>query len=314
MKIGLLGDNHLTNYSPIRRKDDYFQTHLGKLCQAFQIFRDHECTAVIQPGDFFDTPTVANRVKIAIIKLLQTEWFNYKPYALKPFVVYGQHDISGHSATTLPNSPLAVLEAAELITLLGPAPVMLNEDKGQQINLYGAPFGEEPPDVENTESFNILVTHRMIGDRPLWPGQVLEGPRNFLRKFPDYDLVVCGDYHFRFTEICNNRTIINPGAIIRKTIGKFDLELKPAVIIFDTETNNFEIIELKVGTIDDVFDLRRDIKMEEDGVLQFIERLQKSQGSQVAWKEVLETVLLEKKTSQSVKDIIDHVLEEVTND
>ena len=312
MKIGLLGDNHLTNHSPIRRKDDYFQTHIDKLRQAFQIFRDHDCTAVIQPGDFFDTPTVANRVKVAVMKLLQEEWFGYSQFALRPFVVYGQHDISGHSATTLPNSPLAVLEAAEMITLLGPAPVLLDENKGQRIAFYGAPFGEEPPEVESTDTFNILVTHRMIGDRPLWPGQVLEGPRAFLRKFPDYGLVVCGDYHFRFVEDCHGRTIINPGAVMRKTIGKFDLEHKPAVVVFDTIAKTFEIIELKVGEVDEVFDLRREIKVEDDGVLQFIERLQANQGNHVAWKETLESVLEEKKASQAVKDIIDQVLEEVT--
>lgn len=311
MKIGLLGDNHLTNHSPIRRKDDYFETHLGKLRQAFDIFCDHNCRAVLQVGDFFDTPTVANRVEIAAINLIQGKWRGelgvdrHSPV----FLVYGQHDISGHSATTLPNSPLSVLEAASVISFLGPKPKSL----GERIKLYGAPFGEEPPEVENTDAYNILVTHRMIGDRPLWPGQVLEGPRNFLRKFPDYNLVVCGDYHYRFTEICNGRTIINPGAIVRKTIGKFDLEHKPAVVVFDTEANDFEIIELKVGAVEEVFDLRRDVKMEEDGVLQFIERLQANQGSHVAWKETLEQVLKEKEASATVKHIIDQTLEEVTN-
>lgn len=307
MKIGLLGDNHLNSHAPIRRKDDYFQTHLEKLHQAFQIFRDRDCQAVVQVGDFFDTPTVANRVKSAAIDLIHNEWKFRDKTCSSLFLVYGQHDISGHSATTLPNSPLAVLEAAHVIKLLGPDPQSL----GENIMFYGAPFGEEPPIVRSKDDFNVLVTHRMIGDRPLWPGQVLEGPRSFLRKFPDFKLVVCGDYHFRFVEEYHGRTIINPGAVMRKTIGKFDLEHKPAVVVFDTKTNTFEIVNLKVGEVDDVFDLRRDIKMEDDGVLQFIERLQANQGNAVAWKEILDTVLEEKEASHTVKTIIDNVLEEV---
>jgi len=40
VKIGLLGDIHLTNRSPRRRLDDYFETLMDKLDQAFAIFDD----------------------------------------------------------------------------------------------------------------------------------------------------------------------------------------------------------------------------------------------------------------------------------
>jgi len=133
-------------------------------------------------GDFLDSPTVACRVKSEIIQLLH----HFGIFEDRRMLcVYGQHDITGHSKWTLPNSPLAVLQAAKVVKILDADPFYIDSTRC----FYGASFGEPVP--EPCEDFyNILVTHRMVGDRPLWPGQELTGPRAFLRKHPGYNLVV----------------------------------------------------------------------------------------------------------------------------
>jgi len=143
MKIGVIGDLHLTNRSPERRQDDYFQTLLGKLQQAMDIFVAQGVHYVIQVGDFFDSPTVANRVKSAIIRLL-------RQYQIPVSCIYGQHDVTGHSAATLPNSPLAVLEAAGVVSILG------TQELGNGVAIYGASFGADIP-VPN-HRLNIRVS------------------------------------------------------------------------------------------------------------------------------------------------------------
>ena len=100
MRIGILGDLHLTNTSPKRRMDDYWKTLCRKLSQALQIFDDNDCDVIVQVGDFFDSPTVANRVKSEAMDLFYS--FG-KVDQERILCVYGQHDISGHSKATLPN-------------------------------------------------------------------------------------------------------------------------------------------------------------------------------------------------------------------
>jgi len=309
MKIGLLGDLHLTNRSPERRKDNYFETLLRKLDQAFSIFKKASCDCVIQVGDFFDAPTVANRVKSSVISLL-------KKHKKKVYCVVGQHDITGHSLQTLNNSPLAVLEASGDVTIVRRAEVIgdVSDKDSTAVVVYGASFGEEVPEPYE-DSYNILITHRMIGDRPLYPGQELMSPKRFLKKYPDYNLVVAGDYHYRFIEMWNGRTIVNPGALVRKTISKFDLEHNPGVVIFDTATSTVKTVLLDVSPVEEVFDLsKKQEQKNTDLLLQFIESLKdRSSAEQEGWKHILLKVLEERNCSEEVKEVINECLEEISN-
>ena len=322
MRLGILGDLHLTNRGPSRRLDNYFETQMDKLDQSFTIFDDYGCEVIIQPGDFCDSPTISDRVKAVVIKFLMERatpesYCNYSnanelhgPW----YCVFGQHDISGHSVSTLPNSPLAVLAAAGVVTILSCVdwPVgTVSKDSDVCVVLYGAGFGELVPKPVSRDNYNVLVTHRMIGDRPLYPGQELANPRQFLRNHPDYNLVICGDYHYRFADTYCGRTIINPGALVRKTISKFDLEHKPAVAVFDTSTNEFEFIELNVKPAEEVFDFSLEAKKDNTKLSEFIEELKKSKGrAKAGCKEILIKVIEKRNCSQEVRDIIDRYFEE----
>lgn len=309
MRLGLLGDLQLTNVSPKRRLDDYWETLCSKLSSALNIFDEENCEDVLQVGDFFDAPTVAKRVESEIIQLFHC--FG-RDEDRRVFCVYGQHDISGHSKSTLPNSPLAVLQAARVVKILTDNPVIVGKDS--DVHIYGASFGEPVP-KPFADSYNILVTHKMIGNRPLWPQQELVGPRQFLRKHPDYNLIVCGDYHYRFIETWNGRTIINPGAIVRKTISKFDLEHKPAVVIFDTDICESKVIELEVEPPEKVFNFSKTIKKSKDNkvLAELVTKLQKSGKQLSGWKHFLVKILNERKSRKGVRAEIDEALEEIKN-
>lgn len=315
MRLGLLGDLQLTNKSPERRIDDYWATLLGKVTQALEIFEQKKCDVILQVGDFFDAPTVARKVVADIIRL----FYSFDRYdQSRIYCVYGQHDIAGHSAWTFQNSPLEVLQASRIVKVLSDSPVYRNfreSAAGDTICFYGASFGERIPRPSiHEECYNILVTHRMIGNRPLWPTQELVGPRQFLRKHPGYNLIVCGDYHYRFSDTWNGRTIINPGAIIRKTISKFDLEHKPAVVIFDTDTGELEVVELNIEPPEKVFDLTRIVKKQDNSILSdLVEKLKSGEQKLGGWKHFLSKVFTIRKSNERSKLIIDECLEEISN-
>ncbi len=305
MKLGVIGDYHVTSHRPIRRTDDYLATLLRKLEKALSIFKEQGCDHIIQVGDFFDTPTVSNHVEAEMIRIL-------KKLPKPIYVIYGQHDISGHSATTLPNSPLAVLHSAGVVKLITSDPYSLSDEN---THLYAASFGEEVPTPIHPSSYNILVTHRMIGDRPLYPGQILEGPKTFLRKNTDFNLVLCGDYHYRFVEINNDQVIVNPGAMVRKTISKYDLAHEPKVSVIETKTQAVEFFSLNAAPVEDVFDLsNKNVTLGDDTrIIDFIEKLREKEGTQVSWKQTLAAFLDKYNTSDSVRELIDVALEEVVS-
>ena len=319
MKIGLIGDLHLNSTAPRKRLDeDYLETQLAKLDQAFMIFTDQDCDIVLQPGDWFDTQTVAKRVISESIRQVLRSGYGEHTYA-----VWGQHDVSGHSEATVPNSPLTVLEASQVLTVLGSEPVYPegahgwhhsgSQADGAPVALYGAPFGMPIPKPVNKDEYNILVGHIMVGDKNLYPDQHITMSKRFLKNNADFDLIFLGDYHYRFAAHTGNRSIINMGAMMRKTVAEMDKALEPACGVFDTETNELDTFKLNVAPVAQVLDLTPEIaKTDNSDVLaSLVDKLHDSKTVLCDWKRTLTEVLDELKANEGSREWIDKALEEV---
>jgi len=309
MRIGLIGDTHYTSKTPSRRLDDFWATQKRKTIQALDIFRDRRCDYVLQAGDMFDNPMVSYSVISDLIDIFK----EYVHCIGRPLgVVFGQHDIFGHSSATLPNSPLAVLESAGVITLCGPNGLQIGyRGKSESIVVYGAGFGQDVPTTRSTADYNILVTHRMVGDRPLFPDQELESPVSFLTQNPQFNLILVGDYHYRFISRDGNRTIINCGALVRKSISPFDLEHEPAVAVIDTISNELEVVKLEIEPVEKVFDTTPIQKRDDSKLTKFIEDLRTQQDgkkSEVGWRQKLIEVMDRIKANPEVRKIIDDAM------
>lgn len=313
LRIGIIGDFHLTNRSPERRLDDYYATLLGKLDEALSIFEQQGCQYAIQVGDFFDSPTVANRVKSDVIQLLLA-------HTVKVLAIYGQHDITGHSSSTFPNSPLAVLHSANALQVVHPGSERCIESvDGQSVMVYGAPFGQSPSVLNPADmDFNILITHDMIGNRPLYPGQPLTSPRGFLRQHPVFDAIFCGDYHYGFDEVYMDRLILNPGAIPRKNLTDVAWKHSPQVCVVEVPSLKVFKFPLTVEPVEKVFDLKRksECKHSDGEALNNIIQALKDSQSQVGrpgWKGILSRVLDEENVDSLVRAEIDSALQEMSD-
>jgi len=318
MKIGLIGDTHLNSVAPKRRLDEnYLETQMGKLRQAYEIFHVHDCDIVLQAGDYFDSYTIANRTKSAAIYQLRESGYWGQVYC-----VYGQHDISSHSAATVPNSPLTVLESSGALRMLGSEPIIIGSEPqggpegsptdGRLVALYGAPFGQPVPEPKSENLCNILVGHIMCGNRPLWPGQDLPSPKRFLREHPQYDLIFLGDYHYRFSATIDDRRIANMVALMRKTIREHDQALEPACGVYNTETNELETIKMIVAPAEDTFNFEEEVKSSDNAILaELVEKLSDENLILCDWRRILQKVLEELKAGKAPRDIIDEALEEI---
>ncbi|MHA2022492.1 MAG: metallophosphoesterase family protein [Candidatus Thorarchaeota archaeon] len=309
MRLCLLGDAHYTDRRPERRLDkDFFSTQLQKTKQIVSIYCDYDCDMLIQVGDWFDSYRASNLVKSALIALLKTS-------EMDVVCIWGQHDISGHSETTYPNSPLRVLEAARVVKVVKTPeqglPVVY--EKGDVV-VAGACFGQKVPKIRSVyDGFHILVTHQMIGNKSLFPGQQIIHPRNFLARHKDFDLIVCGDYHYRFIEERAGVHCINPGALVRKSINSRDLAHKPAVVIYDTGSKTVEVVELDITPSEEIFDMRKEERMAEDNtaLLEFLENLKKSEGTAIGWKEIFLRLCEEGKIEGGAKEAVEECILEI---
>jgi hypothetical protein len=123
--------------------------------------------------------------------------------------------------------------------------------------VYGCSWGQDVPETDvRGDSINVLVIHGTIGDRPLFPGHKLIDPRTFAKEHQEYDLILCGDYHYPFEyKVGLNTTIVNPGVLCRKSIA--EKEITPSVVIYNTLTRDTQWIGL--GYEHDVWKEKREL-------------------------------------------------------
>jgi len=305
-----IGDIHAAFRKPANRLDEnYLETIKGKLEQIGNIAAEYDVDVIVQVGDWFDSPEVSKEV-VATMEDIVFDW------CTTTAAIFGQHDISGHNAKTFKRSPLRVLEASRLVTMLTDKHVVFNNP---DIHFYGASFGQPVPVVKNKDKYNVLVIHAMIGDKELYPGQPLQKPRAFLKKHPDYDLVLCGDYHYNFIDEFfgdnKHQIISNAGAVLRKTVGIRDQKLIPGVHLIDTVAGTIKRLELAVEPVERILNLEKEIDYTEDinsRLVEFIESLKNNNTKQcLCWENMLLNVYKDREIKISIQNIISESISEV---
>lgn len=238
MKILLTGDWHITTNQPKKRIDDYFEAQKKKLNYILILAEKENCSLILQPGDFFDSHKANDFLKREMIKILLEDKVNLK-------TIFGQHDLRYHSSDTN-NTPLRVLEAAEVLSILGYEQLMTT-------HLYGASWFEDIPKI-TTKGTNILVIHKMIiKDKLLWEGQEDATKGNILLRNSGFDLIVSGDNHQSFIISNGKKHLVNCGSLMRMTIAQLDH--KPVVYIYDTKDKSIEEHFIPIEPAKKVFDL-----------------------------------------------------------
>jgi hypothetical protein len=242
MKALILGDLHLTNKCPENRTDNYEETVLRKFGFILNVAKGNKCDCIIQPGDFSDSPSLSYDFFIKISSMIRL-------FGKHIFTCWGQHDLRYR---TKENTFLAALEEANdnlHILTKGPATGFMGVD------LYASSFGEEVPDIENTDKFNILLTHRMIVNEKLWEGQTDCQYANSFLRLNKFNLIVSGDNHSSFSYKIGSRYLFNLGATLRSTINQ--IEHKPAVIVFNTTMKKEEYIPILIEPAEKVFKMEK---------------------------------------------------------
>ncbi len=306
MKILLLSDVHLRTRTPVSRKDDFFQTQMDKLRFVCKTYHEKGCKLFLQAGDLFDSPDPSRYLLSEYIQLL-------KDQKIMIHTILGQHDVTMHSLKTVKRSATRVLEAAGVVFIVDSG--ILPFGPAGNIIIQEASWGKEIPQIwaeELKDLCRILVCHYPVGDKPLFPGHELTSPRQFLRQHPGYDLVLAGDYHYRFHSKWNGSQILNTGCMVRLTKRQEDLDHQPQLAIYDTETKEVEWIGIPHEPSEDVFDLSTPLtEHDRGGLTEFVNKLRESGNIGTDFMQNLREFLDDHNASDEVRDFIAQGVEEV---
>jgi DNA repair exonuclease SbcCD nuclease subunit len=297
--------------SPRNRLDHLPTTQSYKVDEILGLMAEHHCCTVLSAGDFTDRPDLSNAVLSSYIRKFRAAQKDNCPVV---YTVLGQHDLYMRSQASINRIATNVMDAAGVIQVVSGNDVHWLEP--DRVSVQGAGIGEPIPEPEASSEFRILLAHRMVGDSPLWPGQELTRPKEFLRRNPGYDLIVLGDYHYRFLVQDGGQTLCNAGALVRKSVALRDVKHTPGVFLFDTETREIELIELKSAPpADAVLNLSEQGASAREGpsesLVEFVNRLRTKQEIGTRFKGVLLMLCDERSAPEAVRDLLSEVMEQV---
>jgi len=218
MKFLGTGDWHLDEKKPKNRSETYLDDMFEKVRCIFEIGKKEKVDAILQPGDLCNTSKLSDKFKTRWIKI-------FRDYAIPIYTIPGQHDMRYHSSD-IENTPMGVLDAALSIEVL-----KIKEMEG--VDIYGAGWEKDIPEIVHPNKINILLMHRMVSDMPLWPGHEYTDASKLLEG-ENFDLIVTGDNHKRFTyESLDGKWLINCGSLMRSSIDQKNHD--PSVYVYDTK-------------------------------------------------------------------------------
>jgi len=303
LKFIILADLHLTGNTPIARLDNIEETWKRKL-KFILDYASKNKMPILVGGDFFDKPRDWKTLS-EVIRLLS----DYKGVGV--LSVFGQHDQYLYSKDRYSTSLGVLIESGIIMELNKYPPIQFRD-----INIYGASWGQEIPKPEGL--FNILVIHKNISAAPLFPGHEYTNAEEFLKKHPEYKVIICGDIHrrFVFTEkdriLKTTKLLVNPGPLLRMEATEYNMEYEPKFAVLDTDLMTTKWIDIPHEPAEKVLTRRHiENKKETESMLDdFIKNISIDHKITFSFKENLQEYLTKNEIKQDIINIISKVMEE----
>jgi DNA repair exonuclease SbcCD nuclease subunit len=252
----LTSDWHIRGDRPICRTDDYANAQWDKIKFILDTANEYNCPILIA-GDIGHRPHWGDKLLNQTIDLFQRK-------DVSAIAIVGQHDLPNHRLNKWEEGSVGILNKAlgnsnyySFEILRGDFRCFRGRHRiypsHYSTKLYSPVDLKEKSLREFHNSRTIALAHQMViksQDDKLWEAQKANHAKGLLRKFPCYDLIVCGDNHQSFVVEHERRLLVNPGSIMRMSANQIDF--KPRVYLWYAETNEVEAVYLPIEK--DVFD------------------------------------------------------------
>ena len=246
MRFLYIGDMHLCDNTPSMRIDDYHQTLINKIKEIKKIARENNCTAILQGGDFLDTPRISeemlsryisafNDVDIndVVFNAINAEYYEdeleniIKTYC--PLIgVVGNHELYGETMKSFEKTSLAFLQKIGFMNLVTKdSPITFQDKDGTKITITGTNYDY---DLDRDEDRNGYIIDNKTSDYHIHivHGMMLKSKNDIFKAYTltddiiektQADITLCGHYHDGFTTVKKNgKYIINTGSVTRQSI------------------------------------------------------------------------------------------------
>lgn len=292
MLLLITGDLHLTDKTPEKRIDNYAEACLNKFKFILDQAKARKVDAILQPGDFFDSPNPSYLLFKKVAQLINDT-------KIPILTVFGQHDLRYRNRENTALNALSVLSPY----------VFVNQVPRSCDNIYNnvciqMSGWEESVPKPKLKAYNILITHRMIINEKIWEGQEsFEYANNFL-KDNKFDLIVSGDNHIFFSNQVLDRWLINCGSMMRSNITQ--TEHFPKIIFFDTESHSWRDELIPIKPVEEIFEMEQIIKTKEhDKKLEaFVDGLSQHKEMGLSFEDNLSEYIKKNKIDPAIHSII----------
>jgi len=246
----MLSDLHLNESNPSFRSDQIIDTSLSKLKTILEYAKNNDVECILQAGDWHNKPRGYKLLENEI-KLLQDN-----PIPIPIYCVYGQHDMYFRSKKF---TNLNILNELGLVKVLTNNPIEINN-----VRIYGESWGDSFEYELDHYFTNILVTHKNIGEKPLFINHDYTNVYEFVKQH-NFDLILCGDIHRYFLIDDNKKYIINAGTLVRNNIDDFIHTQKNNAFIVDISSiiesvTPVEIIKYNNDILSEMYEKNRSVK------------------------------------------------------
>ncbi len=240
MKLLFLTDTHIRGNTPENRRDNLSVTLKNKVNEVIEIADKYEVDYILHGGDFFDVASPSLAVTGEFLEL-------FRKFRVPIYAISGNHDLFGANLQTLPRTLLGFIARLGFINLLMPGEKIYLKKHEVCLQLTGQPYHYDidvrPRELDyhmTKEAADIAIhmVHGMLAHQEEFPGHhtlvndILE---------TGADITLSGHNHLGFGNLeINGKHFINPGALVRLSNHRREIERKVGVTLINLEGKKIE--------------------------------------------------------------------------
>ena len=293
MKLIWRTDIHLSDKTPVSRKDNWKETIFNKIRQVGKLAEKHNAVAVLDGGDFFDIKSPSRNSHELVREVIDI----HKEYPCPVYANVGNHDCVYGDYSFLPQQPLGVLFSSGCFERLYDEHEVTFEENGVKVRVVGIPYHGVGYDMERFKSIKkgdedwlVCIAHVLASEKG---GSMFEGED--IVKYDDLtdldpDVWCFGHWHKNqgIKNISHTRQqwVVNIGSLSRGSLTQDNLDRIPCVALMEFDKEGIHLIEipLEIEDAEEVFDIEKRLQeqVREDTMTQLVstiqDRLQSTQG------------------------------------
>lgn len=285
MKLIWRTDIHLSDKTPVSRKDNWKETIFKKIQQVGKIAEEHDAVAVLDGGDFFDIKSPSRNSHELVREVLDV----HKEYPCPVYANVGNHDCVYGDYQFLPQQPLGVLFSSGCFQRLYDEHEVTFEKDGVKVRVVGVPYHGVEYDMERFKSIKkgdedwlVCIAHVLASEKG---GTMFEGED--IVKYSDLtdldpDVFCFGHWHknqgIKSISHTRQQWVVNIGSLSRGSLTQDNLDRVPCVALMEFDKEGIHLIEipLEIEDAEEVFDIEKRLQeqVREDTMNQLVSSIQ----------------------------------------